>query len=85
MAFVYVLESLSTGKFYIGSTLDLVRRLEQHLQHRDSYTGSRGPWKLVYQEQFADFADARERERQLKSWKSHRAIVDLILAGDSCS
>jgi len=32
---------------------------------------------LVYQEHFGSLAEARQRERQLKSWKSHRSIQEL--------
>jgi predicted GIY-YIG superfamily endonuclease len=30
MAFLYILESLTTGHFYIGSTSDFDRRMEEH-------------------------------------------------------
>ena len=40
-------------------------------------TRSRGPWKLDYPEPFPSLPEAR-RERQSKSWKSHRAIEQLI-------
>jgi predicted GIY-YIG superfamily endonuclease len=33
---------------------------------------------MVYQEQFGTLTEARSRERQLKSWKSHRSIQELI-------
>jgi len=33
---------------------------------------------LVYQEQFDTLVEARGRERQLKSWKSHRSVQELI-------
>jgi hypothetical protein len=33
---------------------------------------------LVHHEQFATLAEARRREQQVKGWKSHRLIQELI-------
>jgi predicted GIY-YIG superfamily endonuclease len=33
---------------------------------------------LIYREEFGTIAEARRRELQLKSWKSHRMIQMLI-------
>jgi putative endonuclease len=83
LAQVYVLRSVSTGAFYVGSTSDLSRRLAEHQRCHSAYIRGRGPWQLVYQEEFADLRAARRRERQIKSWKSHRSIEELIGADDS--
>ncbi len=78
MPFLYVLRSRSTGKFYIGSAVDVVARFAEHQRGHSTYTRDRGPWDLVYQEEYATLKEARRRERQLKSWKSHRCLQDLI-------
>ncbi len=78
MATFYILQSSSTGKFYIGSALELARRLSEHERGHSPYTRGRGPWKLVYREDYATLAEARRRERELKSRKSRRAIAELI-------
>jgi putative endonuclease len=69
--FVYVIQSHSTGKVYIGQTSDLRTRLQQHNDpgYRVTLFTKRnpGPWKLVHQEEFATRAEAMKRERQLKS------------------
>ncbi|MBV8051715.1 MAG: GIY-YIG nuclease family protein [Acidobacteriaceae bacterium] len=65
-------------KFYIGCTSDLSARLQEHQRGQTTSTCSRGPWKLVFQDEFETLAEARRRERQLKSWKSHRSIQELI-------
>ncbi|MGH9556552.1 MAG: GIY-YIG nuclease family protein [Terriglobales bacterium] len=80
MAFLYILQSDSSGRFYIGSTTDPDRRLSEHQRGKTPSTRGRGPWRLVYREEFPTLKAARQRERQLKSWKSHRAIADLIAA-----
>ena len=78
MAFLYILQSDTTNEFYIGAAADLQKRLAEHLRGQSPYTRNRGPWKLVYQEEYATVAEARRREQQLKSWKSHRSIQNLI-------
>ena len=78
MSSLYILQSITTNKFYIGSTEDLDARIAEHQRRHSPYTSNRGPWALVDQEWFATLADARRRERQLKSWKSHRSVQELI-------
>ncbi len=81
MACVYILQSLTTGRFYVGSSSDLLRRLSEHQRHHSPFTRRGGPWKLVYQEEIADLTGARRRERQMKSWNSPRSIQELIDRG----
>jgi putative endonuclease len=78
MAFIYILQSESTGRFYIGSTNDLERRLSEHTRAHSLATRGRGPWKLVHQESLATLLLARQREREIKNWKSAKKIVDLL-------
>ena len=78
MRHLYILQSESSGKYYIGCTNDLARRLSEHRAGHTTSTRNRGPWKLVYQETFLTAAAARQRERVLKSWKSHRSVQTLV-------
>jgi putative endonuclease len=78
MAVAYILQSQSSQRFYIGSGADALVRLAEHQRGQTPSTRGRGPWVLVYREEFATIAEARRRERQLKSWKSHRSIQELI-------
>lgn len=77
MAVLYILQSTSSGRSYIGSAADLACRLSEHGRQHSPYTRRRGPWTLVYQEHYETLCEARRRERQLKSWKSHRSIWEL--------
>jgi len=79
MAFVYVLQSETTGKYYIGSTNNLNRRLGQHRNGQTRTTRVLNAYKLVYYEEYDSIDDARTRERKLKSYKSHKYIDWLIL------
>ncbi len=67
--FVYILESESSGRFYIGQTGDLAARLSYHNANYSLALKNRGPWKLVYKEEYPTRAEAVRRERQIKSWK----------------
>jgi putative endonuclease len=83
MPHLYILESVPTGRLYVGSTSDLSRRLTEHQRGQTPSTRNRGPWKLVYQEEYRTLSEARRRERQLKSWKSRRSLIQLIHARNS--
>jgi len=78
MPAVYILQSQSTNRFYIGCAEDPLMRLAEHQRGQTISTRNRGPWVVVYQEHFDTLSEARRRERQLKSWKSHRSIQELI-------
>ncbi len=78
MPFLYILQSQSSGRYYIGSTTDLARRISEHHRDHTPSTRNRGPWSLVYQEEFRTLPEARRRELQIKSWKSHRTISELV-------
>jgi len=86
MYFTYILQSESTGRYYIGSTDNVGRRVAQH--NDPDYKGSKttkrfkGPWTLVYTESSQTRAEAMSREREIKSWKSRQAIHDLIISSD---
>jgi putative endonuclease len=77
-AYLYILQSQTSGKFYVGSTDDLDRRLSEHERGHTPSTRRRGPWKLVRKEQFASLLEARRRELEIKRWKSSRLIRALI-------
>jgi len=68
---VYIIESLSTGKRYVGQTNNLQRRLAEHNNpdhNPGKYTSKHaGPWKLIHQEQYSSRSEAMKRERWLKS------------------
>ncbi|HKJ45374.1 MAG TPA: GIY-YIG nuclease family protein [Balneolales bacterium] len=78
MWFLYILYSSKRDTFYIGSTNDLQRRLNEHNNHHTPSTRGGEPWELVYQEDFENKSDARKRERAIKAKKSRSYIEYLI-------
>ncbi len=83
MFHVYILQN-ATGRFYIGHTDDLGRRLRQHndpegKSHLGKFTHRNGPWTLVWSEPQPDRPSAMKREKEIKSWKSSRTIREKLL------
>jgi len=74
----YILYSKETDRYYIGHTSNLVERLRKHNSNHKGFTGRAQDWKIVYTEDFSDKKEAYFRERQVKSWKSRKAIDKLV-------
>jgi putative endonuclease len=73
-----VLQSESSGRYYIGQTFDLASRLAYHNANYSKSLKNREPWRLVYSETYATRAEAVRRERQIKSWKDRDMIARLV-------
>ncbi len=67
MVTVYVLESMKDKATYVGMALNAQIRLKEHNTGKNRYTKAHIPWKIIYTEQFTDWAAARTREKYLKS------------------
>ncbi|HOW25064.1 MAG TPA: GIY-YIG nuclease family protein [Bacteroidales bacterium] len=76
--YTYVLLSLKSQKTYVGQTHDLEERVKAHNEGRSSYTRGRGPWELVYFEEFFTRAEAMEREKYFKTGKGREFLKDKI-------
>jgi len=80
---VYVIQSETTKKIYIGQTNDFDKRLKQHNDKTfdiRSYTKLQGDsWKLKYKEEYNKREEAITREKQLKSHKGRDWIKNNIL------
>ena len=65
--FVYVLRSLKDGRFYVGMTTDLDRRILEHNNGKTKSTKGYRPWELFFSEELETRDLARKREKYLKS------------------
>ncbi|MDP3800242.1 MAG: GIY-YIG nuclease family protein [bacterium] len=72
--YTYVLISLKDGRFYMGYTSDLKRRIEEHNSGKSFSTEPRRPLKLVYYEACLNKEDAENREDYLKSTIGRRYL-----------
>ena len=79
-AVVYFLR-LQSGAIYIGASLDLIQRLDDHASGQACRTTSIDPpADLLCNESFDPFSHAPAREAQLKRWS--RAKKEALIAGD---
>ena len=67
MFFTYVVRSEVDGRFYVGLTADVVKRVKQHNSGYNRSTKAYTPWALFFFESFETRSEAREREVYLKS------------------
>ncbi len=77
---VYILLSETTKRYYVGQTQDVKERLAYHNANYSKSLRNRGPWQLVYQEEYKTRGPAMRRERQIKSWKDRGMIERLVSA-----
>ena len=69
MYYVYIIKSRKyDDKLYIGYTSNIIKRLKEHNFGKVFSTKRYLPWKVVYLEGYAHQDDAKEREKQLKSF-----------------
>jgi len=71
--FVYVLK-LKNGKYYVGSTNNLQRRLDQHHQGKNLATKHLRPIELLWYKKFAEVSEARKMEYYIKKQKDRKYI-----------
>jgi putative endonuclease len=78
--YLYILQSETTNRYYIGQTVDVAARVIYHNANYSLSLKNRGPWTLIYTEKYASRSEAVRRERQIKSWKDRRMIAKLLSA-----
>ena len=78
MAWTYILEC-ADGTYYVGSTVDLERRLWQHNAGEGAaYTRHRRPVTLVWSADFERIDDAFAFEKRVQAWnrRKRRALIE---------
>ncbi|HAT03295.1 MAG TPA: hypothetical protein DCS29_00755 [Candidatus Magasanikbacteria bacterium] len=76
--YVYFLQSIKHGSFYIGVTNNIERRIKEHNRGQSKSTVTKRPWELKKIEKFSSIEEAYQRERWLKRQKS-RIIIEKII------
>lgn len=82
--YVYILECADKS-YYVGSTDDIERRLNEHLipfnkeNNINSYVSQRLPFKLVFSEGCGKREEAQTAERMIKGWS--RAKKEALING----
>ncbi|MEK9131662.1 MAG: GIY-YIG nuclease family protein [Patescibacteria group bacterium] len=73
---VYVIKGIS-GHVYIGQTNNLEKRLHQHNSGYGKYTQNKGPFTVIYFEQYNTRVEAMRRERELKTGKGREWLGEI--------
>ena len=76
--YVYILKSKRDNKYYIGSTSDVMARLNFHNAGLQRSTKNRIPFELILFEEYNSKEGALKREKQIKSWKGGNAFQILL-------
>ena len=74
MFYVYVLRDNESGKFYIGRTEDLKRRIREHKVGHTHTTARYKEKNLIYFEGFISKKDALRRERYFKTSQGKKGL-----------
>lgn len=81
MAFVYILQSKRDKRFYIGSTVDIKKRLKHHQGGFTPSTKRFGELDLIFSQEYLSLKEARIIERKLKKLKRKDYIEKIIKDG----
>lgn len=77
MIYVYCIKSMKKKYRYVGITNNLERRLGQHNQGYNIITKPYAPFEIILKEQYADYKEARKREKFLKSGAGRKFLNSL--------
>jgi predicted GIY-YIG superfamily endonuclease len=80
MAWVYILQTKS-GKYYIGSTINLSARLKHHFGGFTASSKSLGADKLLLKQEYKTYKEARYIEQRLKKLKRRDYIEKILKDG----
>jgi putative endonuclease len=76
--YVYILKNLKNHRYYIGSTNNLKRRLEEHNRGKTSSLKHLRPLKLLFKQKYANLIQAKRIEYKLKKLK-RKDIIERII------
>jgi putative endonuclease len=76
--FVYIIYSPGRDQYYIGSSQDVFKRLDDHNNSRSNFTKGTSDWELKWHQSFADKTEALKMELMIKRKKSRVYILKLI-------
>ncbi len=78
MHYVYILHSVGSNRYYVGSTSDYLKRLDQHNAGLTRSTKAYKPYALVHLENYTEKSEALKREKQIKRYKGGNEFKKLV-------
>lgn len=82
MGIVYILQSEVNGRYYVGSTNNLRRRILEHNNGQSKYTNLTKPFKLMFSKEYSTLGEARKIEYKLKKFKRRDILEKIIESGE---
>ena len=79
MYYLYILQSQAKGRYYVGVSGNVDKRLKEHNSGIVKSTAPYKPWIIKCVEEFPDIKLAYQRERFIKD-KHSRKIIEKIIA-----
>ena len=76
--YVYVIKDINSGRFYVGYTSNLLKRIKEHNRGKTRSLRNRGPFELVYSEIYETRHEAYKKEQEIKKFKSGIKFKKLI-------
>ena len=77
MIFLYVMKSRFKKFRYVGITNNLARRIHEHNSGKNKSTEKYAPFDLKLKEEYANYLEARKREKFLKSGQGRKFLNTL--------
>ncbi len=78
MFYVYILQSESRHRLYIGETGNLKRRVKEHNDGQNLSTKAYRPWTIIFYEAYTTSDDAVRREKYLKTTQGRQTIRRML-------
>ncbi|MFH1360062.1 MAG: GIY-YIG nuclease family protein [Candidatus Omnitrophota bacterium] len=82
MTYVYILESEKNGRYYIGSTTNIEKRIRKHNEGAVHTTKRFLPVKLVFKKEYSDSKIAQKIEYKLKRLKRKDYLIKIVKSGE---
>jgi len=76
MYITYILYSSKINKYYIGQTVDINRRMEEHNRGKTAFLATGIPWRIVYSKVHTSRTEAIKEEKIIKKRGAARFLID---------
>lgn len=80
MYYLYILRSFKDNKLYIGATVNIQKRINQHNNGQSKSTKYRRPLFLIYSEQYMSKNEAMKREWYFKNTTEGNKIMRELIS-----
>ena len=76
--FVYAIKSKVDGRLYVGFSMNVLKRLQEHNSGKTKSTKGYRPWELVFTEKCDTQIEARKLEKYYKSGIGKEKLKNMV-------